>query len=404
MYTFPAGSHELKDIACGPDHSLAVSIRDELFAWGKNGHGQLGLGHASDRNSPQRVDTLCFRNVQHIAGGGQHSLVYVKSGGLYSFGCNDHGQLGSGNQLGSKFPDQVALLQEVEMVSVGAGMMHSAAVSTTGACYTWGGGIRGQLGHGRFQGSFLATEVMSSGLAKKSAFRVMCGNFFTAVMATDPATDLVEAWLFGSNKHGELGFGAGGQDCAVPVFVQHLTGKNLVAIDLGAAHCLATCKDGMVYGWGCNRSGQLGLGHSRDMWAPQQILIEEKGRTAEHNYPWLATCSAETRGLGMRTGNPNTITKAFAGHHASFFVCGRSLTGGNNANQSPIGNNTSTTVTPYKDSNKQLDDQKIEGDADGHAEKTTNAETAGGSIFARPRYLGEGEGRESSKGVDTEAV
>ena len=27
-------------------------------------------------------------------------------------------------------------------------------------------------------------------------------------------------------------------------------------------------------GWGRNRSGQLGLGHMRDMWAPQQVLCE----------------------------------------------------------------------------------------------------------------------------------
>ena len=34
----------LKDIACGHFHTLAVSSRDELFTWGMNSHGQLGLG------------------------------------------------------------------------------------------------------------------------------------------------------------------------------------------------------------------------------------------------------------------------------------------------------------------------------------------------------------------------
>jgi alpha-tubulin suppressor-like RCC1 family protein len=44
---------------------------------------------------------------------------------------------------------------------------------------------------------------------------------------------------------------------------QHFLGKELVSLDLGAAHCLATCKDGMVYGWGRNRSGPYTLASMR---------------------------------------------------------------------------------------------------------------------------------------------
>ena len=322
VYTFPAGSHVLKDVACGQAHTMAVSTRDELFTWGRNGHGQLGLGHGHDRNSPQRVESLSCRVVLHMAGGACHSLVYVKSGGLYSFGCNDSGQLGSGNQIGNKSPANVALLKEVEIVSISAGIMHSAAVSSTGACYTWGGGIRGQLGHGRFEEHWLAKEVVLSGLGDKEALQVSCGDYFTGLLVKEACTNAVEAWLFGSNKHGELGFGAGGQDCATPVGVQHFVGKELLEIVLGSNHCLATCKDGMVYGWGCNRSGQLGLGHSRDMWAPQQILIEQGGRTESDNYPWLAVPSAKTLSYAKRFGNQRVSTKALAANNASFFVCG----------------------------------------------------------------------------------
>ena len=323
VYTFPAGSHILKNVACGDAHSLAISTRDELFTWGKNGHGQLGLGHTNDRNSPQRVESLCFRALQHIAGGRHHSLAFVQSGGLHSFGCNDQGQLGTGSQIGFKVPTAVALLHEVSMVSIGAGATHCAAVSSAGACYTWGGGLRGQLGHGRFEDSWLATEVTMSGLEGKEASQTACGDSFTAILAKDPSTQVLEAWMFGSNKHGELGFGAGGQDCAMPVFVQHFINKELIDINLGSAHCLATCKDGMVYGWGRNRSGQLGLGHTRDMWAPQQIVLEEAGMTSADNYPWLAKLPQGEVIKGIRTGNLQVTTKAFAGHDASFFVCGQ---------------------------------------------------------------------------------
>ncbi|MGB1603458.1 MAG: hypothetical protein ACPIOQ_62575, partial [Promethearchaeia archaeon] len=181
----------------------------------------------------------------------------------------------------------------------------------------------GQLGHGRFEDSWLATEVTMSGLEGKEASQTACGDSFTAILAKDPSTQVLEAWMFGSNKHGELGFGAGGQDCAMPVFVQHFINKELIDINLGSAHCLATCKDGMVYGWGRNRSGQLGLGHTRDMWAPQQIVLEEAGMTSADNYPWLAKLPQGEVIKGIRTGNLQVTTKAFAGHDASFFVCGQ---------------------------------------------------------------------------------
>ena len=173
IYTFPSTSKVVKDVTCGGTHTLAVTSTDEIFAWGCNGHGQLGLGHPYDRNSPQRVEALCRRRIRRIAAGAQHSLVFVEIGGLHSFGCNDHGQLGLGTNIGSRVPAQVALLNEAEIVSVGAGVLHSAAVSSTGACYTWGGGIRGQLGHGRFEGSLLPEEVVLSGFDTKEAKQVL---------------------------------------------------------------------------------------------------------------------------------------------------------------------------------------------------------------------------------------
>jgi alpha-tubulin suppressor-like RCC1 family protein len=173
IYTFPSTSKVVKDVTCGHTHTLAVTSTDELFAWGCNGHGQLGLGHPYDRNSPQRVEALCQRRIRRIAAGAQHSLVFVEIGGLHSFGCNDHGQLGLGTNIGSRVPAQVALLKEAEIVSVGAGVVHSAAVSSTGACYTWGGGIRGQLGHGRFEESLLPEEVVLSGFDTKEAKQVL---------------------------------------------------------------------------------------------------------------------------------------------------------------------------------------------------------------------------------------
>jgi ABC-type transport system involved in cytochrome bd biosynthesis fused ATPase/permease subunit len=76
-------------------------------------------------------------------------------------------------ERGQEYQLRVVLPSLAAILSVGAGVVHSAAVSSTGACYTWGGGIRGQLGHGRFEESLLPEEVVLSGFDTKEAKQVL---------------------------------------------------------------------------------------------------------------------------------------------------------------------------------------------------------------------------------------
>ena len=45
-------------LACGDSHSAATTIEGELYAWGRNADGQLGLGDRHDRGFPHRVRGL----------------------------------------------------------------------------------------------------------------------------------------------------------------------------------------------------------------------------------------------------------------------------------------------------------------------------------------------------------
>eukprot|EP00961_Rhodomonas_salina_P038503 517396-Rhodomonas_salina.3 len=130
--------------------------------------------------------------------------------------------------------------------------------------------------------------------------------------------------MFGGNKDGELGLGFA-HDSSLPMRVEGMDGKGVMQVACGFAHTLCVCEDGMVWGWGRNSAGQLGLGHNRDMFAPQQLLLEQGGRTEEDNYPWVASLPAAQRKVGLRTGNVNCFTFAMAGKDASFFLCSRNV-------------------------------------------------------------------------------
>lgn len=66
----------------------------QVYAWGGNEAGQLGLGDVHNRRAPSIVDGLWAMPVHQLAAGDQHSAALTASGFLFTWGSNDKGQLG----------------------------------------------------------------------------------------------------------------------------------------------------------------------------------------------------------------------------------------------------------------------------------------------------------------------
>src|SRR5439155_4654741 len=60
-------------ISVGETHRLALKADGTVWAWGRNGNGQLGNGTTTDASSPVRVSAL--NGVTAVAAGGLHSLA-----------------------------------------------------------------------------------------------------------------------------------------------------------------------------------------------------------------------------------------------------------------------------------------------------------------------------------------
>ena len=71
----------------------------QVFSWGQNSHGQLGLGkELPSQASPQRVKSLEGIPLAQVAAGGAHSFALSLSGTSFGWGSNSAGQLAlSGN-------------------------------------------------------------------------------------------------------------------------------------------------------------------------------------------------------------------------------------------------------------------------------------------------------------------
>ena len=80
------------------DFCLALASDGNLFSWGKNDHGQLGISCVSDDKfyEPQLIEFFANDKIVQVCCGERHSLVLTEKGVVYGWGDNEYGQTGVG--------------------------------------------------------------------------------------------------------------------------------------------------------------------------------------------------------------------------------------------------------------------------------------------------------------------
>jgi alpha-tubulin suppressor-like RCC1 family protein len=245
----PPGGASFVGLALGGSHTCATTSVAELYCWGSNASGQLGIGIQDDRRMlPALVSGVAFSGV---SAGSAHTCARTTpqpdSTYLYCWGANERGQLGDGTNLRRTAP--VAVAGTIAFSAVTAGRNHTCAVATaTGAAYCWGDNTFGQLGDG-------------STTARNAPVPVAGGRAFIELSAggehTCGVTGALEAYCWGANTYGQLGDGTTMQR-TTPVLVTG--GVSFSRIALGGEFSCAMGGNQKLYCWGRNADGELGLG------------------------------------------------------------------------------------------------------------------------------------------------
>ncbi|XP_010964433.2 E3 ISG15--protein ligase HERC5 isoform X1 [Camelus dromedarius] len=189
-------------ITCGDYHSLALAKGGELYAWGQNLHGQLGVGsECTSTPTPQIVEHLSGVPLVQISAGEAHSLALSMSGNVYSWGRNDFGQLGLGHTDNKDYPALIEALDNQTIEFLACGGSHSALLTKDGLVFTFGAGKYGQLGHNSTQNELKPCLV--TGLVGNRVTQIACGRRHTLAFVSD----LGKVFSFGSGKEGQLGNG-----------------------------------------------------------------------------------------------------------------------------------------------------------------------------------------------------
>jgi alpha-tubulin suppressor-like RCC1 family protein len=241
-----------QSIGAGEIHSIATDPSGKVYTWGRNFDGQLGNGNNTSSNVAVAVTGLSGKTITAVAGGSYHSIALASDGTVYTWGRNNEGQLGNGNNTGSNVPVAVTGLSGKTITAIAGGYYHSIALASDGTVYTWGNNFDGQLGNGNNTASNVAVAV--TGLSGKTITAIAGGGAHSIALASDGTV-----YTWGYNFDGQLGNG-NNSNSNVPVAVTGLSGKTITSIAGGGGHSIALAPDGKVYTWGYNGFGQLGNG------------------------------------------------------------------------------------------------------------------------------------------------
>ena len=236
--------------------TILTQTDNSLWAWGLNGAGDFGTSNTTQNNSP--INILVGTSWNKASVGLDFALFLANDGKLYTSGFNNYGQIGDGTKTNKSSP---ILLTGNTWKSIEAGSYFAAAISNDNRLWMWGNNSVGNLGN---------LSITNTSSPVQTAYNttdwsmVSCGYGFVAALKTDNSL-----WTWGSNLYGQLGRNAFGGACSSPMRVGFNT--NWVSISCGKDHIAAVTSDNKLWVWGKNTSGQLGLKDAINRNSPIQV-------------------------------------------------------------------------------------------------------------------------------------
>ncbi len=126
-------------VAAGDDHSLAIDANYDVWAWGNNAYGQLGVVGPAQSSLPLKLDLA--EDILFVGAGYGTSFAIGATGNTYVWGKNDLGQLGLGDFTSRATPE----LHPQKFIEIQGGFNHTVGIGIDQKIYSWGDNSVGQL-------------------------------------------------------------------------------------------------------------------------------------------------------------------------------------------------------------------------------------------------------------------
>jgi alpha-tubulin suppressor-like RCC1 family protein len=249
-------------ISLGKEHAICIAD-SKAYSWGGAMYGKLGLTYVEQKDfvyQPSLIEKI-LSNVKMTAVSDTHSLLLTANGEIYAFGLNSYGKLGIGeltkysNEKGNDEPVapvemEPVLVKNIIFASyIACSNNHSACIMKSDSnfqkaysVYTWGSGFSGKLGHSDILDICEPKKVEELESYKVFFVNLALGDEFT--LALDLNNDL---WGWGKNIYLGISSTTGDSTSVPKMLCRERKFKHISAY---SHFCLAVDYYGFTYSWG----------------------------------------------------------------------------------------------------------------------------------------------------------
>uniref|UniRef100_A0A8C7D706 non-specific serine/threonine protein kinase n=1 Tax=Oncorhynchus kisutch TaxID=8019 RepID=A0A8C7D706_ONCKI len=259
----------IRQVACGADFTACVTDEDQMYMFGSDYYGCIGVENEQGMEvlEPVLLDFFEERPVRQVSCGDNHVVVLTHSGDLYSWGCGEHGRLGLDCEDDFNSPMQVEIPKGAIISSVSCGLDGTFFLTESGKVLACGNNDLNKLGLNlgvsglknlpgeAYQGiPYTTTLTLVKQLARYKIQIISAGKTHTA--AIDERGRLM---TFGCNKYGQLGVKDFKKHQGVQLLLGSFGGKVVSKVSCGDGFTIAATKDNQIFAWGNAGNGRLGM-------------------------------------------------------------------------------------------------------------------------------------------------
>ena len=238
------------------------ALINQLWAWGNNQYGMLGLNNNVAYSSPIQIPGTGWSTLGHNT---RLSTFVIKDDNtLWAWGTNSHGELGqnSRNTPASNGISSPVQIPGTTWKEISSAQDSVAAIKTDGTLWSWGENESGQLGQNAPVNSDKSSPTQIPGTTWD---KVRCLEKSTLATKTNGTL-----WSWGENAYGKLGLNqTDNLALSSPTQIPGTTWNNITS---GYFAGFATKTDGTLWSWGYgNNQGSLGQNNRTQYSSPTQI-------------------------------------------------------------------------------------------------------------------------------------
>lgn len=245
--------------------AFAIKSDGTLWGWGQNTSAQLGIGNIQTQIVPVQIGT--DTDWKQVAVGSSSVIAIKNDGSLWGWGGNMRGEV-FGYKGRQATPVRLGNANDWSYVCMID--YRAYGVKNDGTMWAWGDNSANLLGLNTEtdeEGVVTVSQVTEPTQVTAITGNVIsisgCENTMSVSTGTDGIIDKV--WMFGSNTDGALGDGKGlgNGNTGIPFMTTPVSPslKSSLKMDYvasGQNYTMVVTTDGDIWGWGCNRGGQLG--------------------------------------------------------------------------------------------------------------------------------------------------